>query len=82
MSSYLQSYSDYFAYSYLKNNKDSIINCLESYIKDGTKSKCENKALKPWLYDHGDKIFCKVNEIKEDVKNGSRMSEGVWISDD
>jgi hypothetical protein len=73
---------NYFAYAYLKNSKNSIIDCIDSYIKDGDEKKCKNKAIKPWFKEHGHEIFCKVNELKEDVKRGSYMSEGVWISDD
>ena len=65
----MNAYINYFAYSYLKNNVDSINNCIQSYIEDGNTEKCENEVVRPWLNEHGPVLFSEVKDSKKEDKN-------------
>ena len=66
----MNAYINYFAYSYLKNNVDSINNCIESYLEDGDSERCENPVVRPWVDEHGPELFKQVKfpEKKEDLR--------------
>jgi len=68
----MNAYINYFAYSYLKNNVDSINNCIESYIEDGNTEKCENEVVSPWLGEHGPALF---HGVKDSSTEGPKFEE-------
>jgi hypothetical protein len=76
----MDAYINYFAYSYLQNNVDSINNCIESYLQDGDSEKCENGVVKPWIDQYGPSIF---NPPKKGTTTfPPYFSEGLWKSVD
>ena len=68
----MNAYINYFAYSYLKNNVDSINNCIQSYIEDGNTEKCENEVVAPWLGEFGPALF---HGVKGSTKEDSKFEE-------
>ena len=73
----MNDYINYFAYSYVKNNLDSINNCIESYLEDGNIEKCDNEVVGSWLGKNGPALFngveCSTNE--DSTKEGSIFEE-------
>jgi hypothetical protein len=77
----MNAYINYFAYSYLKNNVDSINNCIESYLEDGNSEKCENVVVRPWIDEFGASVFS--NAPKRETKIfPPYFNKGLWKTSD
>jgi hypothetical protein len=74
---YMNAYMNYFAYSYVKNNLDSINNCIESYLEDGNTEKCDNEVVGSWLGENGPALFkqVKCSEKEDSEKEDSKKED-------
>ena len=77
----MNAYINYFAYSYLKNNVNSINNCIQSYLEDGNTEKCENEVVAPWLGEFGASVFSNAPK-KETKIFPPYFNKGLWKTSD